>query len=237
MKLRVSFFLLFGLIFTILSCNESINSSSIAPSKVYWVKPSDSDSAIERGIDAIPEQDAIQLHWIPLSESNVEGYEIWRSEDIDSKFSKLTNQEQQDSIYIDLSVEVTQKYYYVIVAVNKDNIKGEYSDTVSYQLLHKARFLSPEGDIAEKYPVFSWEDPNQASSYYLRLYEQQSNQLIWIPLIQSSYSNRETIQFNHDSSAVSTPLKSGYDYYWRIDVVGSSNASGSESRWALFHVQ
>lgn len=239
MKLWPSFSLLFGLIFAILTCSENLTSVSSKPDKVTIITGTADTTIVERGIDAIPEDDAIFIQWYPLEDQNLKHYEIWRYNDAVEEHENIAVVSIDDSTYIDQTVAFYVKYFYYVIAVNEDNKKGESSDTLSYTLLKKAIHLNPQGEIPEEAPQFSWEDPNGSAEYILRVYDPVNDECVWLTNIASSYSDREAIVYNLDNSAKYEKLEKGKEYYWRIDVVGSDTycGAGSESAWSVIHIR
>ncbi len=238
MNRTLSFFLLFGFIFAILTCSENLTSVDLIPDKVVLIAGTSDTTVVEQGMDAIPEENAILIQWHSLDDQTIKSYEVWRSTDQLLDYENIAEVTISDSSYIDKSVQFYKKYFYYVVAVNEDNKKGESSDTLSYILLKKAIHLNPQGEISEQSPKFSWEDPNGASEYIIRVFDPLSNDCIWLEKISSTYSNREEVQYNFNNTAKLETLKSGNEYYWRIDVVGSDTYSGagSESNWTVIRI-
>ncbi len=194
-------------------------------------------SRIEKGIDAIPEKDAIRIEWIPSSDERVTQYEIYRTIDaIGAKFVKIAMIAEPDSFYEDSVPLVGVRYLYTVLAVNDEDLRSETSDTLNYLLLRKAINLQPTGIQSDTKPVFTWGDPNQAHEYIIRLLENASNRVIWISVVQADYGNLvQSVKYNSDQKAAYPALLSGLEYRWRVDVRGSTG--GSESNWATLRIQ
>lgn len=244
MRKCVYFFLLFGLIFTIFNCTKQVNTVDRQPSSVFLIPGVDDTCRVERGIDAVPEGNVIRIEWIPSSEEEVTGYEIYRG--VDDKtgpynlIAGLTVLTVTDSFFVDGPVSLNKRYYYYILAVTYDDDKSAPSDTLDYQLIQKAANLLPRGETNDSRPDFSWEDPNSPPKayYVVRLVEVASGDIIWISLVPSSYNpNRETVLFNGDGTATADSLFSSIDYQWRVDIRGSEDHSGSESNWVALRLQ
>jgi len=240
MNKSIYFFLLLVLIFTIFNCNKNINTGGRLPSAVHLIPSSGDTSLIERGIDAVPESDGIRLEWISSSEDGIAGYEIFRGLERDGTYKKIAGVEvltALDSVFIDEDVSLFQRYYYFIKTVDREGRRSISSDTLDYKLIRKAVNLLPKGEINNSRPDFSWEDPNQEGKYVIRVVDVESDSVISIVTIFSSYNPpREEVSFGnvmsgHDSLLVQK------DYKWRVDVVGSEQNSGSESGWVIFKVK
>ncbi|MFH1941829.1 MAG: hypothetical protein ABIL68_06965 [bacterium] len=240
MRLRLSFFLLFVVIFAIFKCTKILDSVVGEPVRVVLI-PSISDTCrYERGMDAVPEGDAILIAWIPSGEENVTEYEIYRGSRKDAVYTQIARVQVPDSTYLDYRVTLDTRHYYYLLAVNDEGIRSEPSDTLNYKLIRKSTGLLPVGVTTIAKPVFSWHDPNtpQKAFYVIRLMESATKQVVWLSLIPSSYSgDRETVQFNHDGTAHIDSLGADIDYQWRVDVVGSEDCSGSESEWIALKSQ
>jgi hypothetical protein len=233
------FSLLFGLIFTIFHCTEEITVESFQPSPVVLIPGVADTCRVEKGMDAIPEADAIRLEWIPSSEEEVSGYAIYRGDEEGNSYNLVTVQSVPDSSFEDESVSLDTRYHYYVRAVTDEGTTSVPSDTLNYMLIEKAIRLMPMGTTDSPRPDFSWEDPNTPPKayYVVRLVEVASGHIVWISMVPSSYSNRETAPFNADGTASTDSLVTGVAYQWRVDVVGSEDCSGSESSWVTFTVE
>jgi len=236
----LSFFLLFGLIFTIFNCTKRATTGGIKPSPVVLI-PGVADTCFaKKGLDTVPDRDAIRVEWIPSSEDEVTGYELYRSSEKGGAYSLIARLVVTDSFFVDVGVSLYQRYYYYIEAVTDEGLKSDPSDTLDYKLIKKATGLDPNptGE-ADSRPVFSWEnpDPYAAPCYIIRLVEVASGKYIWLHVVPSSYSERESVLFNVNGSAVLDSLVRGVYYQWRVDIRGPEDHCGSESNWVTFRVQ
>jgi hypothetical protein len=144
-----------------------------------------------------------------------------------------------DSVYVDNTTQIYQRYFYYIQAVTDENLLSDPSDTLDYKLIRKATGLTPSGEIGENKPEFSWEDTNNPiqPAYLLRLFDLLTEDTIWFVEIPSSYSTREKIMFNADGLASVDSLQIGVEYVWRLDILSSEDRCGSESQWVTFRVR
>jgi len=197
-------------------------------------------NATERGIDAVPEEDAVWLEWFSSQEEDVDKYRVFRSIQRDGTYSILTTVSVPDTSYLDITSQLYVRYYYFVTAVTDEDVTSIPSDTLDYKLVRKASALMPSGESAGLKPIFSWEDTNSPTqpSYMIRLVESATDSMIWFASIQSSYSgSREEVEFNSDGSAVVDSLSQGVYYQWRVDIIGSEERCGSESNWVTFRLQ
>ncbi|MCK5147709.1 hypothetical protein KAR48_13200 [bacterium] len=220
----------------ILACRNQSTNSGIKPGAVQIPTASEDASWIERGIDAIPEADAIFIEWIPADDGLAAAFEIFRNVD-GSNFINIYTANSSDTSFIDYAVDVYKRYAYVIVSLDEDRNSGTASDTVSYRLLSKAINLQATKLAV---PVFSWVDANQPTQafYNVRVMDSRTMGQIWNAVIPSTYSaDRESVIFNSDNTASINQLEQGVDYLWRIDILGSEANSGSESAWQIVSIQ
>ena len=236
------FFLLFGLIFTIFNCTKQTSEVDVKPTVVVLI-PSVSDTCrVERGIDAVPESDAIRIEWIPSEDEEVAGYEIYRSiEQRSGPYDVIAGPRvltASDSFFVDDLLQLDKRHYYYILASTFDGDKSAPSDTLDYMLIQKAIDLLPDAEVFNAKPEFSWVDPNREDAYIIRLMDVAADAYVWISSpIQSTYDPREYVTFNVDSSSSVDSLVTGAEYIWRVDVVSSKAHCGSESEWVPFRVR
>lgn len=229
--LRYSFFLLILILnFTILTCDKSVSTGGLKPSSVVLVTKTADTSIKEKGIDAVPEGDIIRVEWFENNEETVDKYKVYRSQERDKAYSLVSV--TADTVFEDFEVAVYTQYYYYILAETDEGVTSEPSDTAYYTLLEKAQLLAPDSTVNTAKPTFVWHDPNDPSydPYIIRVVNSDSDKIVWISEIKSSYSEQEKIIFNTDTQAAVSQLSPEVNYKWRIDIVGSAG-SGSESSW------
>lgn len=241
MERRYSFFLILGGLFAILSCQNNSVTSEDEPSPVRFVTKSSENQWVEQGIDAIPEANAIFIEWLLPDDPEINKYEIYRGNNEEDDFILINTVE--DTFYIDdigqdENVELNDRCFYYVLAVNYDGARSVSSDTIDYKLMEKPARLLPNGTIHEKIPTFEWEDMNQANDYIIRVKQADNDQPIWLAMVQANFgSDRQQVFFNNDGSACVTELDEGTVYQWRVDVIGPESNCGSESKWNSFIIQ
>jgi hypothetical protein len=239
MHKKVCFFLILSTIFAIFTCSKKINQSSLKPPKVVLIPSAADTSLVEKGIDAVPDRNAVRIEWHLSSDDRVTGYEIFRRAGETGEFVSIRTTAETDSFFEDLvpQTQVPVRYYYTVLAVNDEDLRSETGDTLSYMLLKKSQNLLPKGESALTKPVFTWTDPNQAHEYILRLEENIGNKTVWLSVIPADYGSQiQSVHFNFDQKASIAGLVPGQDYRWRIDVRGQNN-SGSESEWVALKIR
>jgi len=76
-------------IIIIIACSDTQGPGSGTPGKVLIVPKIPDDSAVERGIDAVPDRDGIFLAWYKLKENNLRYYNIYRQRDGETFYRKI----------------------------------------------------------------------------------------------------------------------------------------------------
>jgi hypothetical protein len=227
-----------------MSCDTSQNPELPLPARVHWVPRSSDMAAVERGIDAVPESDGIQLQWYSLHDHNLKKYSVYRRKSQETYFKVIktidpgTASAGEDTVYIDNDPEMQfYRYtYYYVTGTNRDDLEGPPSDTLKYQLLLKPDTYMPNGGTIPGLPVFDWKFPETAipDSFILRIEVEFLDRLHYIAKFQSDYN--DFLQ-NLDLAQVANPpvFDPGISYRWRIDSIGpDSSSSGAESAWKIF---
>jgi hypothetical protein len=231
------FFLLLGLIFATLECKNKTVNPGPKPERVLMVPGSADSSAVEEGIDAIPEGDRIHVEWIASPDDNVTSYELYRRDDRQAEFVKVTTVQKPSRQYDDSGPVLNVRFWYYVVAVTFDGLRSDPSDTLSYKLIVKPDGLTP-AEVAGARPEFTWRDPSSANYYIFKIRERGSDTPFRITRIQSVFGdNTQVFQFDSLFGSGSESLGTGRYYEWRIDVVGNEPSCGSESRWVMIQIQ
>lgn len=220
------------LFFLLLFCRKQ--ATDVEPIvEIPFIIPTPADTAVvERGLDAVPELDAIQIEW--QRSSQYQGCKIYRRCEDEDEFRVVARMGVNDSLFLDSNEIFTNKrYYYYLRAHDGQQNWSEPSDTVHYKLLPKAINLSI---IAGDSLQFNWQVQEITPGYYvIKLFDNQTAEDIWISLVPSGYAGmEESALFNSDGRAKIQKLIPGRRYRWRIDIVGATLFSGSESRWHKF---
>jgi hypothetical protein len=234
---KTSFFLILCASFVILSCSKTNKADRIGPTSPVIIPQTADISSVERGIDAVPEGDWIQVEWTHLEKESIRSYQVYRDNPPDSLFRFIA--ETTDSVFIDKVDTIGARYSYFVKAVNHDGIPSNPSDTVRYRLIAKPVACSPANANVNVKPRFNWHDPNEPpeANYIVRVVQQPSWKTIWITEVTSNYEYLQTVVYNQDGLARDSLLVSGKDYLWRVDIRGTENNSGSESPWMTLHAE
>jgi hypothetical protein len=225
----------------LIACENSQTPDTEPPDEVVWVEKTPDIAAEERGIDAVPDEDGIFLHWYKLQDRNVRYYNIYRQNENEAFFSRIRQIDIEsatagrDTTYIDSDVLLNSFNYYYITAENSDGIQGLSSDTIRYKLYDKAETSQPFGNVSG-IPTFFWTFITVLpDSFILRIEEDfPPYELHFVRKFQSNYDNFAQVL---DLSAVPDPPEFGDDrsYKWRIDAIGIPDTScGSESQYLQF---
>ncbi|NIA31411.1 MAG: hypothetical protein GWP06_16075 [Actinobacteria bacterium] len=187
----------------------------------------------ERGTDAIPDKNAIQIQW--ELDAVFHGYRLYKKSQEDKTFSLTADLGETDSLYIDeKNIVFNVRYLYFIKGVDENGTWSEPSDTVDYMLIAKAFNLLVS---SEEHLFFHWQFYDYSPEMYiLKLFDAQDDNLIWISEIMPSYETLdEQAVYNWDGKA--RQMTPGRAYKWRIDIRGPNLNSGSESHWQKFVLQ
>ena len=212
-----------------LACQNSGTEPNYTLDPPVLLPPPDDLAVDERGLDAVPEYDAIQVEW--MRREDVTLY-LYRRAETEKDFSRIYTASESDSIYLDRQIELNRHYDYFLIA-DDGTVKSEPSDTLGYKVVAKAYHLTT---VVSDSLVFYWQlQESPPDVYVLKLYDDFADEPVWFSQIQSSYSGlEERVGFNWDSQAWIPELKAGHRYRWRVDIVGPSTHSGSESAWQYF---
>jgi len=189
------------------------------------------DTAIdERGIDAIPERDAIQLDWAAQGGGPLRGFKLYRSEERKTGYRLLANLSERDTTYTDVNnLELWRRYFYFMTSVDQDGRQSSPSDTLDYMLVDKAFNLFATPEVR---PLFRWQVKSNPAQYVVKVFENDTDRKIWVSVVNSDYGDLdEEVRFNADGAAVVDSLQRGRTYKWRVDIIGPESNSGSESAW------
>lgn len=227
---RISKVLLLALFVLLGGCKERVNNPEPLPPRPIFVAASADTAALEHGIDAIPEENAIFLEW--RTNAAYETLRLYRKKGNAAAFALLAAPGLNDTTFVD-RVDVGVRYYYYLVAEDASGISSAPSDTIDYQLLPKAINLSVSHVDTMR---FHWQIQGiRPVSFILRLYDESTQEIVWLSVIPPSYQgDKEEIAFDWDGKARRKQLLQGTQYRWRIDCVGSAAFSGSESGWHRF---
>ena len=196
--------------------------------------PPDDLAVDERGLDAVPELDAIQVEWIPYDVQDATIL-VWRRAEKREEFEQFARISAKDTLFLDEDVEIGTRYWYFLTANAAGWRDSSPSDTFSYRLLEKPFALVETGG---KLPAFRWQVSQTPVGYVLKLFEVDTDKKVWFASVWPDYGTlAEQVVFNFDGTAVVDSLETGKGYRWRVDVVGPEKNSGAESNWRVFRVQ
>ncbi len=228
------FLLIFSVIFLTFHCKPKNSNQAVQnPQPPVMVPKSSETAGKEKGIDAVPEADAIFVEWFSTKDETVRHWKLFRR-DSQQGFELIITLTAVDTSYLDENVETGKRYFYFLTAVNAAGLESLPSDTVSYKLLPKPVNL---GNILTVRPDFEWHFIGVPPVLYvLRLFQNPSKRLIWLSQVTPNYGATEHVRFNWDGKAIEDSLQRGISYYWRVDEIGAELNCGSESNWKIFTI-
>lgn len=228
------FLLIFSAIFLTFHCKPKTSDQGVPKPQPPILVPKTSEIAgEEKGIDAVPEADAIFLEWFSSKDETIRNWKVFRGT-AERGFQLVATLVAADTSFLDEHVQIGVRYLYFLTTVNARGMESAPSDTVSYKLLPKALNLSNTLSVQ---PDFSWHFVGVPPVLYvLRLYRNPGQELVWLSRITPSYAASEETRFNWDGTALVNSLARGASYFWRVDEIGTEANSGSESNWKIFTV-
>ncbi|HNW59735.1 MAG TPA: hypothetical protein PKI62_08685 [bacterium] len=213
-----------------MACTGHSTSPEAVPPVPRFVPAVPDTAAVEQGIDAVPEEDAILLQW--RQDEALAAFQLFRRREGEKNYELAAQLTARDTTFLD-RVAPNLRCRYYLRGANEAGQLSAPSDTLDYMLLNKATDLQiAAGDTL----LFSWSIGLQRPAWYvLRLKEEFSGAMIWIGRVDPGYQGtRESVRYNHDGRARLVRLQSGVRYLWRLDCVGAAPQSGSESVWQRF---
>ena len=235
-------------------CRSGVENEDLPPSRVRIVPKTPEDAVEEHGIDAyavvtennVVKANAIYLEWYQNPEQDIAAYNIYRKAgDSTGTFQRIARVEKSfgvlDTFYIDMAVELYQRYFYYIKAEDEAGQEGPASRKVNYALVPWADLESPiryanfDGQFVWTFqqnyfpPSFVFRLERQvAENTYVNFFTKQIELLV-------DYDPHQVWSISRLVPEELLPIPTG-TYRWRIDVVGSEENQGSESNWETFRV-
>ena len=236
-----------------IACSDSNGPNTNPPASLKFIAKGPDTAIIEQGVDAIPDKDGVLLEWGKSGDQNIRYIDVYRQRENETFFRKIwtidleTASAGDDVSYIDDSDDlgINIYNYYYLRTRNSDDVEGQPSDTVQYNLLIKPELSRPNGEAVDELPVFYWNFPDVIpDSYILRIQEEFTDRVFVKEFQVTEYFSNQSLDLG-DPTIVENPPQfvSGFMYRWRIDAVGpgilnpddpDKNYSGSESQWFTF---
>jgi hypothetical protein len=244
-KMKKIFIILY-LIPIFIGCDSGGDAKLPVPGSVLMVPHAPDTSAVEQGIDAVPESDGVLLVWYGLNDPGVRYYDIYRQKENETYFRRIKRIDLDtafpgaDTVYTDNSADIQLNIYnyYYVKAVNRDDEEGSPSDTVRYKLIEKPATTRPSGELVQGMPVLYWNFPGVIpDEYIVRIEEEFTNRVALVRQFRvKEYFEEQSLDLG--SIGNQPQLIPGFTYRWRIDSVGpQADESGSESQWRIFTAQ
>lgn len=225
-------------------CQSGSGSQEEPPPRVQLIPKGPEDAVEEKGIDAVPESDAIYLEWFPVNDMDLVAYDIFRqANDSSGTFIKVGSVQRQfenevlPTSFIDSTVSLNVRYYYYVEARDEAGLSSEPSEKTSYMLVDKPSLQSPSGVMQDTLFVWDFSENYVPLEFVFRLERKEGENFVPFHLYVGD------LQFNllaHQEWGMHRlqlfNLPPGF-YRWRIDVLGSEPNQGAESNWKTFVVQ
>jgi len=158
----------------------------------------------------------IRLNWTSNSEGDLDHYELFRSTNVVFPIdqSTLLTSVSTGTLYIDRAVDVGQRYYYRVTAVDKGGIRSNISGQTDDLALPLPQPLSPinAAQVTTLLPEFKWQRVEGAVAYRISLKTSLYSGEIWTKDLDQSSASELTVSY--PSSA--DDLEYSRTYYWSI---------------------
>ncbi len=228
----------------LIGCQSGNGAKEEPPPRVQLIPKGPEDAVEEKGIDAVPETDAIYLEWLPVNDPDLVAYDIFRQANDSSgtfvqvgSVERLFANEILPTSFIDSTVTLNVRYYYYVEARDEAGLSSDPSAKVSYMLVDKPTLQSPSGVMQDTLFVWDFSDNYVPLEFVFRLERKEGETFVPFHLYVGN------LQFNllaHQEWGLSrmqlNSMPPGF-YRWRIDVLGSEPNQGAESNWKTFVVQ
>ena len=179
---------------------------------------------------------AVRVAWLPSPESDVRGYQVFRSRTEGSPMVPVGAAEG-DEVFYDLDIEMplaapdrgdysAYAYRYLVRAIDHSGNQGEPSDTLACTLIESPILKAPKGDIAERMPIFRWRVGYEHGFSYVLGVSDEGGEILWQYASEAFYFDPMDFEilFDADDTASISELKPGGSYYWWVEVKASGYA-------------
>ena len=122
--------------------NESDHSNEISITPTLYPNPPEM-------LVASDSEDSVKISWTKNKDSNIIGYNVYRSQTQGELYSKINSGLIQDSTYLDLDIQNGKIYYYVVASVNGLLLESSYSEEVSAMPGIKDIFEAENADFGD----------------------------------------------------------------------------------------
>jgi len=83
-----------------------------------------------KGLMSVGGMDVIAIRWDENSEEDLDGYRVWRRDEIEKEFRLLTPQPIKENAFSDTAVEKDKRYYYAVTALDKAGNESQKSEII-----------------------------------------------------------------------------------------------------------
>ncbi len=183
------------------------------------VTPTDPPPSAPAGLFAVPHDAQVELNWTDNSETDLDGYNVYRSTTSGSGYGKLNGALVETSNYTDNSVTNDVTYYYIVTAV--DTMSGESDNSTEVNATPNATPSPPSGLTAtsgDKQISLDWNDNGEGDIAGYNVYRS---------IISGSGYSKINTGLVGTSDYTDTNLPGGVTYYYVVTAVDTiANESG-----------
>ncbi len=83
-----------------------------------------------KGLMSVGGMDVIAIRWDENSEEDLDGYRVWRRDEMEKEFHLLTPQPIMGNAFSDTAVEKDKRYYYAVTALDKAGNESQRSEII-----------------------------------------------------------------------------------------------------------
>ena len=181
-------------------CKVNFYEFSLLAKNWLYIPPDTTPPAAPTGLGTVDGNGTVSLDWSNNSESDLAGYNIYRSTTFGGSYTKLNTSLLSDSNYIDNTVSNDTIYYYVVTAEDTSSNESAYSSQVSAIPLGAGNII-----IQESTTGFC--DVNGIIEHE------------WAGYTGAGYANTTNALGNGINWKISVPSDGTYSFVWRYSVL------------------
>ena len=175
------------------------------------------------GLTATPGDTVVDLSWDANSESDLAGYNVYRSEVSGGPYTQINSQLVTEVSYQDTDVEKSTTYYYVVTAVDNVGNESGNSEEVSVVPTDTTPPSAPTGLVAtagDTVVDLSWEANTESDLAGYNVYRSEAS---------SGPYNKVNAELITTTTYHDTGLTNGTTYYYVVTAVDNANNESTYS--------
>jgi len=175
-----------------------------------------------QNLTATTNSDTVNISWAAIPDTNLSGYNIYRSEVSGSNYMKLNDTLFSENFYQDTVVEFEVTYYYTVTSVISDTSESDYSEEIPVK---PSQFPNPpEGiivnDVVDSVEL-SWDNNKEVNITGYNVFRSQTSG--------QSYSKINT-SLIEELSFIDNDVENGVIYYYVLTSINDLELESSYSK-------